>query len=39
MEKKYQIADITFGKDDVQESEILAEMMEIKEEIILENLR
>jgi hypothetical protein len=30
---KYQIADITFGKGNVKEADILAEMMEIKEEI------
>ena len=36
---KFQIADITFGKDDVQESELLAEMMEIKEEMIIEGLK
>ena len=36
---KYQIADITFGKEDVKEADMLAELMEIKEEIKLENLR
>ncbi len=39
MTSKYQITDITFGKEDVKEANILAELMEIKEEIKLENLR
>ena len=39
MGSKYQIANITFGKEDVKEADILAELMEIKEEIQLENLR
>ena len=39
MNSKYQITDITFGKEDVKEANILAELMEIKEEIKLENLR
>lgn len=39
MNTKYQITDITFGKEDVKEANILAELMEIKEEIKLENLR
>ena len=39
MNTKYQITDITFGKEDVKEANILAELMEINEEIKLENLR
>ena len=30
MNSKYQITDITFGKEDVKEANILAELMEIK---------
>ncbi len=36
---KYRIADITFGKDNVEEAEILVQLNKIKESIILQEVK